>query len=134
MIMMRYQKKTRPAPWTLVHPKRPEPKQFKPIPRMSKAKKREHRKYLQQRRVFLEKNPRCAVDKQHTSCDVHHMRGRAGSLYLDERFWLPVCRGCHDWIHKHMDEARQKGFLCQTGEWNVPVRPTSPDCVTSNVM
>lgn len=53
--------------------------------------------------------------------DVHHTRGRAGELLLDERFWLAVSRMGHDWIQKNPDKARAKGWLCERGQWNKPV-------------
>lgn len=46
----------------------------------------------------------------HHSTDVHHKAGRAGELYLNEEFWLAVCRACHMWIETHPKEAREKGF------------------------
>jgi hypothetical protein len=46
--------------------------------------------------------------KRTTEC--HHIRGRNGWLLLDEKYWLPVCRSCHEWITLHGKEARQLGF------------------------
>lgn len=60
--------------------------------------------------------------KYHACTDVHHSRGRAGSLLIDERFWIPVCRRAHNWIQANPERARALGLLCQPGEWNVPVK------------
>lgn len=43
--------------------------------------------------------------------DCHHIRGRNGDLLLDERYWLPVCRQCHDFIGEHGKIARNLGFV-----------------------
>jgi hypothetical protein len=42
--------------------------------------------------------------------ECHHMRGRNGDLLLDERYWLPVCMGCHKWITEHGKKARALGL------------------------
>ena len=54
--------------------------------------------------------------------DVHHVRGRLGSLLIDARFWKFVCRTCHNWIGDNPDAARARGLLCEKGFWN-----TAPD-------
>jgi hypothetical protein len=54
------------------------------------------------------------------SRDVHHSRGRVGTLLIDTRFWKAVSRKAHDWIGEHPEEARALGLLCQPGEWNTP--------------
>lgn len=64
---------------------------------------------------------RCAFPgcgKRHIDC--HHTRGRAGSLLMDERFWLPICRRHHLWIDLNPTEARELGLLCAKGNWNNP--------------
>jgi hypothetical protein len=43
--------------------------------------------------------------------DCHHVRGRNGALLLDERYWLAVCRWCHEWITLHGREARALGLI-----------------------
>jgi hypothetical protein len=52
--------------------------------------------------------------------EVHHLRGRANSLLLDKRYWLAVSKIGHRWIHEHMDEARERGWLCAKGDWGRP--------------
>lgn len=52
--------------------------------------------------------------------EVHHKRGRRGDLLCDERFWMPVSKQGHRWIHEHPAEARRRGWLCEVGQWNVP--------------
>ncbi len=86
-------KKTRPAPWTLMQ-RRP-----------SRKQRRNNSAYLTKRRDFLIEHPWCEwglrqSPVQHIrATDIHHLRGRAGQLLLDERYWLAVSRKAHDWIH-----------------------------------
>lgn len=54
--------------------------------------------------------------------EIHHTRGRAGSLLLDERFWLAVSENGHRFIHENMDLAREYGWLCEKGLWNNPLK------------
>ena len=78
---------------------------------------------------FLREHPSCAVDGWRPSCDVHHVRGRAGTLLIDTRFWLPVSRQGHDWIHRHPVLARIRGLLAERGYWG-----TAPkDAITARL-
>ena len=52
--------------------------------------------------------------------EVHHLRGRAGSLLCDERFWIALSKQGHRWVHENPEKARNMGFLCAKGEWNTP--------------
>lgn len=95
----------------------------KPINRVSKKRRRDLAVYTQQRKWFLAANPFCAwglaqEPQQHLrSEEVHHVRGRAGRLYLNEKFWMAVSHVGHQAIHERPELARQQGLLCQRGEW-----------------
>lgn len=52
---------------------------------------------------------------------VHHSRGRAGALLLDERWWIPVSMTGHQMIQNNPDLARKLGLLCELGCWNKPI-------------
>lgn len=49
--------------------------------------------------------------------DNHHIRGKLGSLLCDIRFFMSVCRGCHDWIDANRKLADEQGYLDLTN-WN----------------
>lgn len=91
--------------------------QLRPIrymPKMSKKRQRESRVYSAKRKQFLEDHRYCQVEvvcMASTATDVHHVEGRLGGNYLDEKTWLSTCRRCHDWIHSHPKEARASGVL-----------------------
>lgn len=89
-----------------------------PIKRVSKKRQPQLRIYSKTRLQFLALRPYCQACPKilmggplHKATDIHHMKGRHGSLLNDARFWLAVCRTCHDVIHRHPAEARKKGLL-----------------------
>lgn len=87
--------------------------------RRSKQLESQMRLYRERVVLFLMRNRRCAVFPSKRATQVHHVRGRQGSLLLDERFWLQVSAEGHDKIHRELNWARAKGFLAKWGEWNV---------------
>lgn len=78
--------------------------------------------YLPVKKQFLIEHPICQCCDKKPSKDIHHTRGRVGALLTDTRYFLAACRPCHSWIGEHPAEAREKGWLCQPGLWNVPDR------------
>lgn len=51
---------------------------------------------------------------------VHHFAGRIGKLLLWKHGWLAVSDIGHRWLHTHVKEAREKGWICPAGMWNNP--------------
>ncbi len=83
-----------------------------PLRKMSKAKARETRKYWPLRRKFLEEHPFCELDIcGNRSTNIHHMKGQAGLMMNDTRYFLAVCVPCHDYIESHKNEMRAKGII-----------------------
>lgn len=102
----------------------------KPIRRVSKKKAKSDRAYNKRVREWLA-GKNCAVYEWLPAVQCHHSRGRAGSLKMDERFWIPVSAQGHEWIHNNPHQARiinvkvdggKLSLLCQIGEWNKPVK------------
>lgn len=88
-------------------------------------KDREYEAYRKEARAFVKAHPWCKACKiQWTTLkprrtkDVHHTRGRSGELLRDQRYWMPVCRQCHNWIGNNIAEARKLGLIDQKGKWN----------------
>ena len=127
MSLRGYKKKGRPALWLSVRgaqPVRfrvavktaPKPRTWiRPVSaKMSKAR----RAYLRERNSWLA-GKLCAVGRCLAwATEVHHTRGRAGSLLTNDKFWLAVCNGCHNWIHNNIEQARKRGLICAKGDWN----------------
>jgi hypothetical protein len=76
--------------------------------------------YRRRRNIFLMATPICLCHGGRCLAEhIHHSRGRAGTLLLDERFWIPLCFAAHELIQEHPDVARRADLLCAKGEWNV---------------
>jgi len=76
------------------------------------------RLYNKMAREYLLQNPQCAVFKNKPASEVHHRRGRLGTLLIDQRFWLAVSKEGHYLIHHHPVEAQKRKFICERGQWN----------------
>ena len=102
------------ALWTTTFPEQlqsNEPRPKKRIATRSKKKREQDKIYSVERQEFLTANPRCAVFPKKRSAEVHHRKGRSGSLYLDSSHWLAVSRDGHRWIHDNIAEARKRGWI-----------------------
>ncbi len=123
---MKRAKKYGPALWTLLPGRsrtggaQEKRARIRPV---SKARAKELRQYSKVIEEFLELHPWCEASCSKRSTEVHHTRGRVGPLLCDVRFFMAVCRECHDWIGNNMDAARKLGWLCEKGDWNKPKRP-----------
>jgi len=77
----------------------------------SKKREKEDSEYLQLRKEFLldPKNLVCPVTGQRTN-QIHHKKGRLGSLFLDVRYWLGVSAEGHERIERNPDWAKKMGY------------------------
>ena len=96
--------------------KRGSPLKRTPLKRVSKKRGKELRHYSKTRAAFLTAHPFCVCCNYRNrnssyACDIHHKAGRNHAMLNDETQWLPVCRDCHDTIHRHPSWARAMGFL-----------------------
>jgi len=86
---------------------------FKPTPIKKVSDKRtlENLKYQSQRIIFLGKpeNKICPITKKPTT-DIHHKKGRIGSLFLDERYWVALSREGHKYVEEHPEWAKENGY------------------------
>ena len=67
--------------------------------------------YMVKREKFLKANPLCQACFEVAAVDVHHVHGRLGENYLNEKTWLAVCRTCHERIHTNPSWARDNNLL-----------------------
>lgn len=100
-----FPEQTRPDPKAATAPKRPR----KRIPRVSKRNRKNFDAYAREATAFKKANSSCEICSGKTE-DVHHRKGR-GPYLRDQSTWMAVCRRCHDWIHEHPAEAKEKGWL-----------------------
>jgi len=97
------------------------------INKVSTARSRQMREYRIKRLEFLKEHPYCEVCAEipylptlhkHMATEIHHTRGRIGSLLCDSRYWKAACIWGHWWIGTHPIQARQLELICHVGEWN----------------
>lgn len=83
----------------------------KPIKQVSDKRKVENAKYLVLRIEFLGRpeNQKCPITGKPTT-DVHHMKGRIGSLLLDTRYWVALSRDGHKYVEENPEWAKAKGY------------------------
>ncbi len=84
----------------------------KSISRQSQTAIARTHKYQKIRDKFLQENPIC----QFPGCgsrevECHHMRGKIGDLYFDDKYFFSTCRFHHEYIHSHVLEAYKNGWL-----------------------
>lgn len=127
---MTYQRKQPKAPWyRALHGDTRKPKQRKPVRRVSKAMSKRLAKYYARVKVW-KKGRKCiggslkllilgrdipCPPRCHDCQDCHHAKGKPGTLLMDERFWIPVCRPLHSWLRDRPKEARALGLY--DGAW-----------------
>ena len=77
----------------------------------NKANKRKQEEaiYKVKRKRYLEENRICeACLKQAT--EIHHKKGRLGTMIYNELYFMAVCRTCHLYIENNPQEAKVKGW------------------------
>ena len=89
--------------------KKPQPK----IKRVSDKRRKQESEYGKKRIAYLTAHQVCEV--RHAGCmyeatDIHHKAGRVGDLLTDERYFLAVCRKCHNHVEEHPAWAKEKGY------------------------
>lgn len=78
--------------------------------RTSKRRAAQLARYMELRKLYLSLHPKCQVCNG-TACDIHHKAGRHNERLNDMSRFLAVCRSCHDMIHRHPAQARERGWL-----------------------
>lgn len=79
--------------------------------RKSKRRIQEDRIYYKVRSEYLAAHPVCEVCGVAKSKDIHHKAGRYSGNYTNVATFMAVCRPCHDYIHAHPKEARERELL-----------------------
>jgi len=77
----------------------------------SVKRQRQEREYARLRKWYLEENPICEVKGcKNWATEVHHKKGRVGSLLTDATYFLAVCQPHHNYIESHPAEAKEHGY------------------------
>jgi len=51
-------------------------------------------------------HPECSNPSE----DLHHAKGRVGSLLTDTRYFKALCRKCHRWVEENPTDAKSMGL------------------------
>lgn len=79
--------------------------------KMSAKRKVESKLYSELRIQFLSnpKNQICPITGKPTT-DIHHKRGRRGSLFLDTTYWVALSREGHEYVENNPEWAYENGY------------------------
>ena len=98
----------------------------------SKKRATDERYYAALRRVWLGDSARpCASEGcRARATEVHHGKGRVGSLLCDVRWWLALCGPCHRFVTLHPGEAFEMGLSYHRNNTTKepPTMPTADKC------
>lgn len=67
--------------------------------------------YYAIRDPFMEANPVCQICRREASTDLHHRKGRRGNLLFDTKWFMALCRTCHDYVHNNVANSKRMGWL-----------------------
>ena len=82
-----------------------------PIKKVSDKRKVENKEYLKVSKEFLESIIFCQLkDCKGLATEVHHKKGRIGKLLTDIKYFLGVCRECHNKIELNPIWAKENGY------------------------
>ena len=83
----------------------------KRIKQVSDKRKIENLKYSVLRIEYLSKieNQKCPINGKPTT-DIHHKKGRIGSLLLDTRYWVALSRESHIFVENNPEWAKENGY------------------------
>ncbi len=83
----------------------------KAVRKVSVSRQKERYDYRKQKAAFMFRQPFCQVCFKEKAIDVHHIRGTFKARLNDEKWWMSVCRVCHDFIHAHPSWSYARGYL-----------------------
>ena len=69
--------------------------------------------YFKVRKMFMAEHKICQVKVEgctRVSMECHQATGRNGQRTTWVKYFVAVCRNCHNWIHNNPIEAEAKGF------------------------
>lgn len=94
-------------------------KRRKPVNKVSDRQRKRLKEYRETKKHVLNHQAYCRVCLDNLATEVHHSRGRLGSLLCNETYLIPICMGCHRWIHDNVGEAVRRGWIDKQN-WGKP--------------
>lgn len=91
-------------------PKKKESRSYR-IKSVSDKKLTELKEYRVVRDRYLAEHKVCEhPDCKNPSEDLHHAKGRVGSLLTDVRYFKALCRRCHRWVEENPEQSKEIGL------------------------
>lgn len=83
----------------------------KAVKKVSDKRLEENNQYKKLRLEFLSlpENTICPI-KNIPTTDIHHKKGRVGSLFLDTKYWVALSREGHKFVEENPEWAKENGF------------------------
>lgn len=82
-----------------------------PIKKRSDKMRKEDAIYSHKKKEYMKNHPYCEVAGcGNKADDLHHRKGR-GIHYTDERYFMAVCRSCHQKFDTHTKWAMENGYV-----------------------
>lgn len=78
--------------------------------------------YEETKKSFLAYRRSCERCGKERPLEVHHVRGRTGTLLIDRRSFAGICKECHNFIHENVKAAKAEGCIAGAGQWDCPPR------------
>ena len=83
------------------------------IPSISEKQLKALKDYRIVRDEFMSSHPICEArlsECTKNATDLHHKKGRVGKLLTDKKFFMAVCRSCHNKIEDGGEWVYEMGF------------------------
>lgn len=84
------------------------------IPRVGKSRAVVNRLYDPAAKKYREDHPSCKINSPECTKKtegVHHKKGKATTeLLLDQRYWMPACNACNNYVESHSAWAMANGY------------------------
>ena len=85
----------------------------KPPKKMSDKQKKNIAEYAIVRLAYLNTHPDCEANLEgcmKSSTEIHHKKGRDRDLLTDQKYFMAICRSCHQKTEIMGEEVYQKGL------------------------
>jgi hypothetical protein len=90
--------------------KRTDKKRPKPIPQVSKKESKRLAKYYKAKSEYMAEHELCEVCQENKADQIHHRKGRIGSLLWDKSYFLASCDTCHRRVELNPEWAKDNGY------------------------
>ena len=81
----------------------------KPIRKVSKKRAKQNAVYLKARLEYLNEQLNCEICGN-SATDIHHKKGRVEELLTDKKYFMALCRPCHQKVELNPEWAKENNY------------------------